>query len=86
MLSRSSGHRVQLGVVTALTVVRNPANDDEFAKAIEELLAEGVTRASDAQGRLRERWPRAVVRPRELSAEPTRVWYAYREGRWIPAD
>ena len=73
-------------LVTGITVIRNPANDDEFAKAIEELLADGVARPDDAQVRLRERWPRAVVRPRELASEMTRVWYAYREGRWIPAD
>ncbi len=72
--------------MTSITVVRNPANDHEFARAIEELLADGVRTVEEAERRLRERWPRAVVRRRELSDEATPVWYAYREGRWIPGD
>jgi PAS domain-containing protein len=35
------------------------------------------------EARLRRLFPRAVVRARELSAEPE-VWYVYREGAWRP--
>ena len=32
---------------------------------------------------LAERFPHAVVRPRELAGERTQIWYVYRDGRWI---
>jgi hypothetical protein len=86
MLRASRRHVQRLQVVAVITVIRNPSNDSEFANAIDELLAQGVISADDAQRRLRERWPRAVVRLRGLSDEVTPVWYAQREGRWIPAD
>jgi hypothetical protein len=68
------------------TIVRNPPTDREFESAIEAIVDSGVLDPRVAQQRLRERYPRAVVRPRELAAEPTPVWYVYREGRWIPGD
>ena len=73
-------------MVTNVSVVRNPANDSEFERAIDELLSSGVRDPGQAQARLRERYPRAVIRPRELAAEATPVWYVYREGRWISGD
>ena len=63
------------------TVVRNPANDRVFAKAVADLLAIGVLDADAFQERLRERYPLAVVRPRGLTGEPA-TWYIYRDGRW----
>ncbi len=68
------------------TIIRNPANDRAFQQAIDELLDNGLLEPSAAQERLRERYPRAVVRPRELAAETVPVWYVYREGRWTPGD
>jgi hypothetical protein len=35
---------------------------------------------------LRRRYPGAVVRPRDLSHEPTVIWYVFRDGRWTPGD
>jgi len=35
------------------------------------------------QRRLRDRFPRAIVRPRELAGERLEIWYVYRDGRWI---
>lgn len=68
------------------TIVRNPPNDLAFQQAIEDILDSDVTEPEAAQERLRERYPRAVVRPRELDAERTSVWYVYREGRWTRGD
>jgi len=44
----------------------------------------GVRDPAILQVRLRERYPNAVVRPRELSSESAVVWYVYRDGNWIP--
>ena len=37
------------------------------------------------QAALRETYPRAVVRAREISSERETVWYAYRDGHWVPS-
>ena len=58
----------------------------EFAAAAHALLDGGTGTPAQLQRSLRERYPRAVVRARELSSEPSEVWYVYREGRWIPSD
>jgi hypothetical protein len=68
------------------TIVRNPPRDRDFGAAIEALLDKGVRDPAVAQAELRASYPRAVVRPRELDAESTPVWYVYREGRWMPGD
>jgi hypothetical protein len=65
------------------TIVRNPADDLDFARAIEDAMAGGVAEPHEAQRRLRQVYPRAVVRRRELAGEHLDVWYIYREGRWI---
>jgi hypothetical protein len=73
-------------VARSISIVRNPANDREFERAVEEIVESGVRDPEVAQARLRERYPHAVVRPRELAGESTGVWYVYREGRWIRGD
>ena len=60
----------------------NPADDPEFAAAVEQSMGEGIS-AADLQQRLRKVYPRAVVRPRGLANEPFVVWYVYRDGRWV---
>jgi hypothetical protein len=65
------------------TVVRNPAADREFERAVNQLLDSGVTNLTAFEAALREQFPRATVRPRDLAGEDTPTWYAYREGRWI---
>jgi hypothetical protein len=67
-------------------VVRNPSKDSDFAALIDALLAEGVLESARFQERLRERYPRALVRPRDLAGERVAVWYVYREGRWVKED
>jgi hypothetical protein len=76
--------RSRRGVVTAkLTIIRNPASDREFERAIEVALRAGVSGPSELEAQLRQLYPRALVRPRDLAEEPIHTWYVYREGRWI---
>ena len=67
----------------AATLVINPRSDDEFVGFVshEAMTAEN---AAALQANLRLRYPRAVVRPRELEGERTEVWYVYRDGHWQP--
>ena len=69
----------------SISIVRNPANDREFERLVDEIVESGVGDPEVAQERLRERYPQAVVRPRELAGELSGVWYVYREGHWIQA-
>ena len=76
--------RSRRGVVTAkLTIIRNPASDREFERAIEGALRAGVSGPAELEAQLRQLYPRALVRPRDLAEEPIHTWYVYREGRWI---
>jgi hypothetical protein len=68
-------------VPTAL--VLNPRSDDAFVAFAEAVLADGVATPDDFQKRLRERYPHAVIRQRELASEPFTIWYCYRDGRWV---
>jgi hypothetical protein len=70
---------------TRPVLILNPRNDVEFVALSERLVADGASAASELQARLRERYPAAAVRPRELSSEQTAVWYVYRDGHWIPS-
>jgi hypothetical protein len=66
------------------TLVVNPSDDDEFSDYGHRLLTEWIT-LDDFRQRLRARYPRAAVHQRELANEAARVWYVYREGRWVPS-
>ena len=70
---------------TRPVLILNPRDDTEFSGFAEELADEGGLDAQELQGRLRGRYPKAVVRPRDLSSERTAVWYVYREGYWVPS-
>jgi hypothetical protein len=65
-------------------LILNPRDDTGFATFAETLVAEGAAAAATLEAGLRERYPRAAVRPRELSSERTVVWYVYRDGHWVP--
>ena len=67
-------------------IVANPAADREFRAFIDSHLLAAAGRAEDLEALLRTRYPRAVVRPRELAAERTVVWYVYRDGHWIGTE
>jgi hypothetical protein len=64
----------------------NPVGDAAFVDRANELVADEVATPGVLQRRLREQYPRAVVRPRILSAEPIEIWYVYREGVWVRSD
>ena len=67
-----------------VTIVRNPGDDEAFARAIGEAMDGGALEDPETLERLlRATYPRAVVRPRELTGERGVVWYVYREGHWV---
>jgi hypothetical protein len=68
---------------TRPTLVLNPLDDDEFRTSAEHLIESGIAEPAMLQDCLRQRWPRALVRPRELAGERTEIWYVYRDGHWV---
>jgi hypothetical protein len=64
-------------------VIANPTHDHSFVGLAERLVANGVGSPEALQAELRKTHPRAVVRERQISAEPVRIWYAYRDGHWV---
>ena len=67
-------------------LVVNPRTDPLFVEFVREQLDRRLAdEPATFQSRLRERYPEAVVRARELANEPTVVWYVYRDGHWTPA-
>ena len=73
-------------MATSLTIVRNPASDAAFERAIAALVDEGIRDPDVFQARLAERYPLVLVRPRELDGESLGTWYVYRDGHWIHAE
>jgi hypothetical protein len=65
------------------TLVLNPPDDEQFRGVVEATVERGADWPSALEGVLRKRYPRAIVRSRELSGESSRTWYVYREGHWI---
>ena len=60
----------------------NPADDKVFRGAVQALIDAGINDPAALQAKLREHYPSAVVRPRDLSGERKDSWYVYRDGRW----
>ncbi len=77
--------RLARGKYLAPTLIVNPLTDREFAAFAGEQAQEGAV-PGDLQARLRERYPRASVRKRDLSGEPASVWYVYRDGSWTSGE
>jgi hypothetical protein len=67
-------------------LVTNPRSDRAFQELAESLVRDGATTTADLATELRGRYPRVVVRDRDLSDEHLVVWYIYREGRWVPNE
>ena len=65
----------------AATLALNPRRDRSFVEFATEL-GIGIDNPAEMQERLRERYPAAVVRARDLSSETAVVWYVYRDGSW----
>ena len=69
------------------TLVANPVTDRSFSAFAEQQLDEGASTIVEFEARLRVRYPEAVVHARELTGEPTAIWYVYRDGHWTnPGD
>jgi hypothetical protein len=67
-------------------IVANPPGDADFRGLIDRSLGSGVESPQNLESVLRTRFPKAVVRPRDLSNERLDVWYVYRDGHWIRGD
>jgi hypothetical protein len=65
-------------------LIVSPQDDGAFRRLAEEALAAGADTPRALEAAVRERYPNALVRARELTAEPGVMWYVYREGHWIP--
>ncbi len=65
------------------TLVLNPPEDEAFGSFARALVENGGVAPLELQDRLRDRYPQAIVRPRELAGEQAHVWYVYRDGHWI---
>ena len=62
-----------------------PSSDAAFRRQVERILSGGTHgEPEELEERLRRFFPRAVVRRRDISGEPT-AWYVYRDGGWRPA-
>jgi hypothetical protein len=79
-------------VVTGVAVHCFPSADGEFREATQQLVAESWERIhsterliAEVQATLRERYPEAIVRPRDAQAEighpEVQTLYAFRDGR-----
>jgi hypothetical protein len=68
------------------TLITNPAGDVAFREHAEDALREGQS-VAELQQILRGRYPRAIVRARDLEGERPVMWYVYRDGHWVaPQD
>ena len=83
---RSGANAIVTERETRPTLVLNPADDEEFRSAAVHLVENGMLEPALLQDCLKLRWPRAVVRPRELAGEHDEVWYVYRDGHWVPPN
>ena len=63
------------------TLALSPRRDRSFAEFATEL-GTRIDNPAEMQERLRERYPAAVCRARDLSSETAVVWYVYRDGSW----
>jgi hypothetical protein len=78
--------RPQGGTPVPITLVLNPRDDPPFVGLAEAIVTEGIGAPAELQTRLRQAYPNAIVRARELDGEAQSIWYVYRDGHWIPAE
>jgi hypothetical protein len=67
-----------------VNLIVNPTTDAVFEEHARRLAATSADPQA-LEARLRQHYPQAVVRRRELSGEPFLMWYVYRDGHWSPA-
>lgn len=63
-------------------LVLNPPDDRDFEAFVTSLFGTGQ-QSEQLEQELRARYPRAIVRPRDLAGERVQIWYVYRDGHWI---
>ena len=69
-----------------ISLVLNPRDDPRFVELAEAIVTDGIRVPAELQSRLRQAYPNAIVRARELDGEAQSIWYVYRDGHWIPAE
>jgi hypothetical protein len=74
-----------LRFVRGVWLTINPKTDAEFVVLARRLAHEAADRA-DFERRLRDRYPAAVVRSRDLSGELGSTFYVYRDGFWADGN
>jgi PAS domain-containing protein len=62
-------------------VITIPSTDPAFRTHVTRVRAGGITAAPELERRLRQIFPRVIVRERSLSGVPP-AWYVYRDGGW----
>ena len=67
-------------------LIVSPQDDAAFRRLAEEALAAGADTPRALQAAVRERYPNALVRARELTAEPGVMWYVYRRATGSRVD
>jgi hypothetical protein len=60
----------------------NPADDEAFVRIVGSWKP-SVCRPAALQLYLRDRYPAAVVQPRQVAGGERPVWYVYRDGIWV---
>jgi hypothetical protein len=65
------------------TLILNPPGDNIFVSLCETLMDRGIGSINELEHGLRSEYSDAAVHARQLSGEPRRVWYVYRDGRWV---
>ena len=65
-------------------LIVNPRSDNEFVMRARAAVDSGIDDPAALADHLRAWYPDVLVRPRELSSEPSVIWYVYRDGRWTP--
>ena len=68
---------------SAPMLILSPPDDHAFVTAARTAVDVATTPA-ELELALRARYPKAVVRQRELIGERFTIWYVYRDGHWIP--
>lgn len=77
-------NRIRRERATARPVlVLNPRHDQAFVDTAQSLLEHDTPSHEALQNSLRQTYPNAVVRARDLSGETIVAWYVFREGYWI---
>ena len=83
--ARGFTRRARSGPTDDAQVITIPSSDQAFQRQVEGIRAREHLATPDAlETRLRRAFPRAVVRRRDISGEPT-AWYVYRDGSWRPS-